>query len=86
MEIDEQKRYKNPPLAFAKAVTERAKAAWEDGSFMESVTPTTRALLTYWFDDAYVDMRDLNFHIGQRKYLKKIKSLTSITKSLRNFY
>ena len=72
MEIDEQKRYKYPPLAFAKAVTERAKAAWEDGSFMESVTPTTRALLTYWFDDAYVDMRDLNFHIGQRNAIMNI--------------
>lgn len=80
MEIDEQKRYKYPPLAFAKAVTERAKAAWEDGSFMESVTPTTRALLTYWFDDAYVDMRDLNFHIGQRNAIMNIIYIHEVLK------
>ncbi|MBR3319998.1 DEAD/DEAH box helicase family protein [Candidatus Saccharibacteria bacterium] len=64
---EEDKVAKYPPLRFAMTVTERANAAWEDGSFMDSVTPTTRALLTYWFDEAYVDMRDLNFHIGQRQ-------------------
>ena len=64
---EEDKVAKYPPLRFAMTVTERANAAWEDGSYMESVTPTTRALLTYWFDEAYVDMRDLNFHIGQRQ-------------------
>lgn len=64
---EEDKVAKYPPLRFAMTVTERANAAWEDGSYMESVTSTTRALLTYWFDEAYVDMRDLNFHIGQRQ-------------------
>lgn len=64
---EEDKVAKYPPLRFAMTVTERANAAWEDGSFMDSVTPTTRTLLTYWFDEAYVDMRDLNFHIGQRQ-------------------
>lgn len=64
---EEDKVAKYTPLRFAMTVTERANAAWEDGSYMESVTSTTRALLTYWFDEAYVDMRDLNFHIGQRQ-------------------
>ena len=76
----EVKRYKYPPIAFAKAVTERAKAAWEDGSFMDSVTPTTRALLTYWFDDAYVDMRDLNFHIGQRNAILNVIFIHEVLK------
>ena len=64
---EEDKVAKYPPLRFAMTVTERANAAWEDGSFIDAVTPTTRMLLTYWFDEAYVDMRDLNFHIGQRQ-------------------
>lgn len=55
---------KYPPLKFAKAVSGRANAAWEDGSFIESVTPTTRMLLTYWFDPAYTELRDVNFHQG----------------------
>ena len=58
---------KYPSLDFAQAVTDRANAAWQDGSFMENVTPTTRALLTYWFDVAFTDLRDLNFHEGQRQ-------------------
>lgn len=37
---------KYPPLKFAKAVSDRANAAWEDGSFIESVTPTTRMLFS----------------------------------------
>jgi type III restriction enzyme len=57
----------HPSLAFAQAVTDRANSAWEDGSFLESVTPTTRALLTYWFDSAFTEFRDLNFHSGQRQ-------------------
>lgn len=58
---------KYPSLDFAQAVTDRANAAWDDGSFIESVTPTTRALLTYWFDPAFADLRNLNFHAGQRQ-------------------
>ena len=55
------------PLEFAKIVTDKANAAWEDGSFMEAVTPTTRNLLTYWFSDIYTDMRKVTFQIGQRQ-------------------
>lgn len=69
-----------PPLKFAKAVTERANAAWEDGSLLESVTPTTRALLNYWFDEAFIDMRDLNFHIGQRQAILNIIYIHEVLK------
>ncbi len=58
---------KYPSLDFAQTVSDRANAAWEDGSFLEQVTPTTRILLTYWFDVAYTDLRNLNFHEGQRQ-------------------
>ena len=68
------------PLEFAKVVTDRANAAWEDGSFMDSVTPTTRNLLTYWFDDAYADMREVNFHIGQRQAILNIIYIHEVLK------
>lgn len=68
------------PLEFAKIVTDKANAAWEDGSFMESVTPTTRNLLTYWFSDIYTDMRDTNFHIGQRQAILNIIYIHEVLK------
>ena len=68
------------PLEFAKVVTDRANAAWEDGSFMDSVTPTTRNLLTYWFDDAYAEMREVNFHIGQRQAILNIIYIHEVLK------
>lgn len=75
---------KYPPLAFAEAVSSQANAAWTDGSFLEQVTPTTRDLLTFWFDDAYVDLRKINFHQGQRQailniiYLYEVLGVTTI--------
>lgn len=63
---------KYPPLAFAEAVSSQANAAWADGSFLERVTPTTRALLTYWFDPTYIDLRNINFHQGQRQAILNI--------------
>ena len=56
-----------PSLKFAKLVSERANAAWEDGSFIEAVTPTTATLLRFWFEDAHCDYRNLNFHAGQKQ-------------------
>ena len=68
------------PLEFAKIVTDKANAAWEDGSFMEAVTPTTRNLLTYWFSDIYTDMRKVNFHIGQRQAILNIIYIHEVLK------
>lgn len=61
-----------PPLALAEAISAQANAAWDDGSFMERVTSTTRALLTFWFDQSYIDMREMNFHQGQRQAILNI--------------
>ena len=54
------------PLEFAKAVSAAADAAWKDGSFVKSVTPVTRELLKYWFEEPFTN-RPLNFHEGQRQ-------------------
>ena len=67
-------------LQFAKIISDRVNTAWEDGSFLNSVTPTTRELLTYWFNDAYVDMRDLNFHIGQRQAILNVIYIHEVLK------
>ena len=41
-------------------------AAGLEPAFLEYVTPTTAELLRYWFQQDYVDVRELNFHEGQR--------------------
>lgn len=70
----------DPSLQFAKIISERANAAWEDGSYLESVTPTTKELLTYWFDEAYTDLRDLNFHQGQRQAILNVIYIHEVLK------
>ena len=54
------------PLAFAKAVSAAANAAFEDGSMVEAVSPITRELLKYWFEEPFTN-RPLNFHEGQKQ-------------------
>lgn len=76
---------KYPSLEFAQVVTDRANAAWDDGSFIEKVTPTTRTLLTYWFDTAFSDLRNLNFHAGQRQAILNAIYINEVLKKERVF-
>jgi type III restriction enzyme len=39
---------KNIPLKLAGRIKELANKEWEDGSFIEKVTPITRELLKFW--------------------------------------
>ncbi|WP_047154613.1 DEAD/DEAH box helicase family protein [Aneurinibacillus tyrosinisolvens] len=55
------------PLKLANEITAIVNRAWEDGSFLENVTPVTRDLLQYWFSDVFCDMRPFNFHPGQKQ-------------------
>jgi type III restriction enzyme len=34
---------------------------------LEQVSPTTQELLKFWFDEAYCENRQINFHEGQRQ-------------------
>lgn len=68
------------PLEFARLISEKVNAAWEDGSYLDNVTPTTRALLSYWFDPAYTEMRDMNFHKGQRQAILNIIYIHEVLK------
>ena len=39
---------------------------------LEQVTPVTAELLRFWFEDDYCDLRELNFHEGQRQAIINI--------------
>lgn len=55
------------PLRFAKSLSGIVKREWEKGTFLERVSPVTRDLINHWFDDAFCDIRNINFHEGQRQ-------------------
>jgi type III restriction enzyme len=55
------------PLRFSRALTAIVNKEWDEGTLLEKVTPTTAELLRYWFDEAFVQERDINFHIGQKQ-------------------
>ena len=72
------------PLQFARDITAKVNDAWLSGQYLEKVTPTTKQLLSYWFDEQYCDNRNLNFHEGQRQailnivYLHEVLGIKSI--------
>ena len=55
------------PLHFAKELSAIVNKEWNNGSFIEKVNSVTRDLLTFWFDQSFIDERTINFHEGQRQ-------------------
>ena len=55
------------PLKLAETINEIVNREWESGEFLEKVTPTTHDLLMYWFHDSFCEVRDINFHEGQKQ-------------------
>jgi type III restriction enzyme len=54
------------PLKFAELITKMANKEWQEGSFIEKVTPITKDLLKFWDPDGnFADLRNFNFHEGQ---------------------
>ena len=41
------------PLQFAKQLTEIVNIEWEQGTFMQKVSPVTQDLLRFWFSPAF---------------------------------
>lgn len=72
------------PLKFAHNLSEMVNKAWEDRSFMTQVTPVTQDLLIYWFNEAFCDLRDVNFHEGQKQailntiYVHEVMKVTGV--------
>jgi type III restriction enzyme len=68
-------------LQFARDITSQANNAWLSGEFLEKVTPTTRGLLEYWFSEGYTDLRQINFHEGQKQAILNTIYIHEIIKS-----
>ena len=58
---------KDIPLKFAKQLSDVVNTEWENGTFIQKVTPVTQDLLRYWFNDVFCDTRKINFHVGQKQ-------------------
>jgi type III restriction enzyme len=57
---------RNIPLKLAEALTAVVNAEWENGEFLEKVTPITKDLLRFWDPQgSFSDLRRFNFHKGQ---------------------
>ncbi len=56
----------NIPLKLAEAITAIVNVKWENGEFLEKVTPITKDLLKFWNPEgSFSDLRTFNFHKGQ---------------------
>jgi len=69
------------PLKLAKIISQMVNKAWDDGSFLEKVSPITKDLLRYWFQDAFCDTRKFNFHPGQRQAILNAIYLHEVLKT-----
>jgi len=68
----------NIPLKLAKKITNIVNENWDSGEYLELVTPTTKELLKFWFDESYSVYRDLNFHKGQKQAILNVIYLHEI--------
>jgi type III restriction enzyme len=71
----------NIPLIFAEYITQQVNKEWEDGSFLEKVTPVTKDLLKFWFQDAHCEIRTFNFHEGQKQAILNTIYLHEVLKT-----
>ncbi|NKQ38176.1 MAG: DEAD/DEAH box helicase family protein [Methanosarcinales archaeon] len=54
------------PLELAQNITKKVNDKWENGEFLEKITPITKDLLRFWDPDgSFSDLRNFNFHKGQ---------------------
>jgi len=72
------------PLKFASKVSECANAEFDNYQFA-TATPITNELLRFWFSDAFSELREFNFHLGQKQailntiYLHEILKINNVT-------
>ncbi len=60
------------PLQFAKQLSDMVNQEWEQGTFIQKVSPITQDLLRFWFSPAFCDERRINFHEGQKQAILNI--------------
>ncbi len=69
------------PLKFAKALSSIVNEEWEGGRLAEKVTPVTRDLLRFWFNDSFCEARTINFHEGQKQAILNTIYLHEVLKT-----
>ena len=71
-------------LYIAQAISNKVRVLWGNQSFLDEVTPTTKKLLVFWFDESFQKSRDINFHRGQKEailntiYLHEVLQIDSV--------
>lgn len=73
------------PLLLAKALSEKVNAFWHSGEMLAQVTPITRDLLTFWFSETFCDVRQVNFHTGQRQAILNTIYIHEVLKTKNTF-
>ncbi len=77
----------NISLLLARELSNKVNNAWEDGTMMDAVTPTTHELLQHWFCEPFTTERTMNFHAGQRQailntiYLHEVAGVRRVEES-----
>jgi len=72
------------PLQLASGISKKVNELWENGEFLNLVTPTTATLLKFWFCEPHVSEREINFHRGQKQailntiYLHEVLHVKSV--------
>lgn len=77
------------PLKFAKIITQMASQEWQDGTFLQKVSPITKDLLRFWDPDgSWRDQREIQFHEGQWQAILNTIYVHEIlkTKNLKDLY
>lgn len=76
------------PLKMADFLTKEVNNKFEDGSIYGEVSPITQDLLRYWFSDSFCDIRNINFHEGQKQAILNIIYLHEVlkVKSVKDLY
>jgi type III restriction enzyme len=69
------------PLLFASRLTDIVNTEIKNGTFLDKLTPVTRDLFRFWFDDVFCENRKINFHIGQRQAIVNIIYVHEVLKT-----
>ena len=72
---------RNTSLKFAEELSKIVNQAWESGEFLSQVSLITSDLLRYWFEDSFIQMRNCNFHEGQKQAILNAIYVHEVLKS-----
>ena len=68
------------PLKLAKTISKIVNDEFENGTLLQKVTPITRDLLSFWFNEPHTDNRSINFNEGQKQSLLNIIYIHEVLK------